>query len=169
MVKCANYARTKNIPYLGLCLGMQIMVIEYSRNVLNLDDANSSEFDQNSKNHVIDFLPGQMKLKETGASMRLGNYPCVIDEKSKVFSCYNKNEIVERHRHRYEVNPAYVDQLINSGLSLVGTSVDGKLVEMIEVPNHRWFLACQFHPEFTSNPRDGHPIFNSYIKSTIEK
>jgi CTP synthase len=82
---------------------------------------------------------------------------------------YKKNEIVERHRHRYEVNPAYVDQLINSGLSLVGTSVDGKLVEMIEVPNHRWFLACQFHPEFTSNPRDGHPIFNSYIKSTIEK
>jgi CTP synthase len=82
---------------------------------------------------------------------------------------YKKNEIVERHRHRYEVNPAYVDQLINSGLSLVGTSVDGKLVEMIEVPNHKWFLACQFHPEFTSNPRDGHPIFNSYIKSTIEK
>ena len=111
MVNCANYARIKKIPYLGLCLGMQIMVIEYSRNVLNLEDANSSEFDQKSKNLVIDFLPGQMKLKETGASMRLGNYPCIIKKDSKVYDYYREEEIIERHRHRYEVNNLFKDKL----------------------------------------------------------
>ena len=168
MVKCANYARTKNIPYLGLCLGMQIMVIEYSRNVLNLNDANSSEFDQNSKNHVIDFLPGQMKLKETGASMRLGNYPCVIDKKSKVFSCYNKNEIVERHRHRYEVNNEYRSELEKRGLLASGTSPDGNLVEIMEVSNHPFMIGSQFHPEFLSRPDRPHPLFYGFVSAVNE-
>ena len=168
MVKCANYARTKNIPYLGLCLGMQIMVIEYSRNVLNLDDANSSEFDQNSKNHVIDFLPGQMKLKETGASMRLGNYPCVIDKKSKVFSCYNNNEIVERHRHRYEVNNEYRSELEKRGLLASGTSPDGNLVEIMEVSNHPFMIGSQFHPEFLSRPDRPHPLFHGFVSAVNE-
>ena len=168
MVKCANYARTKNIPYLGLCLGMQIMVIEYSRNVLNLHDANSSEFDQNSKNHVIDFLPGQMKLKETGASMRLGNYPCVIDKKSKVFSCYNNNEIVERHRHRYEVNNEYRSELEKRGLFASGTSPDGNLVEIMEVSNHPFMIGSQFHPEFLSRPDRPHPLFYGFVSAVNE-
>ena len=168
MVKCANYARTKNIPYLGLCLGMQIMVIEYSRNVLNLNDANSSEFDQNSKNHVIDFLPGQMKLKETGASMRLGNYPCVIDKKSKVFSCYNNNEIVERHRHRYEVNNEYRSELEKRGLLASGTSPDGNLVEIMEVSNHPFMIGSQFHPEFLSRPDRPHPLFYGFVSAVNE-
>ena len=101
--------------------------------------------------------------------MRLGGQVCKLKKSSKAFKMYKKHEIVERHRHRYEVNPKYVDQFSNSGLNLVGTSVDGKLIEMIEISDHKWFLACQFHPEFTSNPRDGHPIFNNYIKSTIDK
>ena len=168
MVKCANYARTKNIPYLGLCLGMQIMVIEYSRNVLNLHDANSSEFDQNSKNHVIDFLPGQMKLKETGASMRLGNYPCVIDKKSKVFNCYNNNEIVERHRHRYEVNNEYRSELEKRGLLASGTSPDGNLVEIMEVSNHPFMIGSQFHPEFLSRPDRPHPLFYGFVSAVNE-
>ena len=101
--------------------------------------------------------------------MRLGGQLCKLKKNSKTHKMYKRNEIVERHRHRYEVNPLFKDDMINKGLEVVGTSVDGKLVEMIEIPKHKWFVACQFHPEFTSNPRDGHPIFNSYIKSTIKK
>jgi CTP synthase len=158
---------------------MQVALIEFARNVLKLKGANSTEFDAKTPHPVIALITEwndisgkkeqRNKNSDMGGTMRLGGQVCKLKRSSKVYKMYKKNEIVERHRHRYEVNPAYVDQLINSGLSLVGTSVDGKLVEMIEVPNHKWFLACQFHPEFTSNPRDGHPIFNSYIKSTIEK
>ena len=168
MVKCANYARTKNIPYLGLCLGMQIMVIEYARNVLNLKDANSSEFDQESKNAVIDFLPGQMKLKETGASMRLGNYPCVIKKGSKVHNYYQKEEIIERHRHRYEVNNLFKERLEKEGLLPTGTSPDGDLVEIMEVAEHPFMLGSQFHPEFLSRPNRPHPLFYGFVSSVNE-
>ena len=168
MVKCANYSRVKNIPYLGLCLGMQIMVIEYSRNILNLNDANSSEFDQNSKNHVIDFLPGQIKLKETGASMRLGNYPCVINKNSKVFNCYNSTEITERHRHRYEVNNNYREDLEKNGLIASGTSPDGNLVEIMEVDSHPFMIGSQFHPEFLSRPDRPHPLFYGFVSAVNE-
>ena len=168
MVKCANYARTKSIPYLGLCLGMQIMVIEYARNVLNLKDANSSEFDQKSKNLVIDFLPGQMKLKETGASMRLGNYPCIIRKKSKVFNYYKKEEITERHRHRYEVNNLFKEKLEKEGLVPVGTSPDGNLVEIMEVANHPFMMGSQFHPEFLSRPDRPHPLFYGFVSAVNE-
>ena len=179
MILACKYARENQIPYLGICLGMQVALIEYARNVIKLKGANSTEFDAKTPHPVIALITEwndisgkkeqRNKNSDMGGTMRLGGQVCKLKRSSKVYKMYKKNEIVERHRHRYEVNPAYLDQLINSGLSLVGTSVDGKLVEMIEVPNHKWFLACQFHPEFTSNPRDGHPIFNSYIKSTIEK
>jgi CTP synthase len=168
MVKCANYSRIKSIPYLGLCLGMQIMVIEYARNVLNLKDANSSEFDQKSKNLVIDFLPGQMKLKETGASMRLGNYPCIISRKSKVFEYYKKEEITERHRHRYEVNNLFKEKLEKEGLISAGTSPDGNLVEIMEVANHPFMIGSQFHPEFLSRPDRPHPLFYGFVSAVNE-
>ena len=179
MILACKYARENQIPYLGICLGMQVALIEFARNVLKLKDANSTEFDQKTNHPIIALITEwcdisgkkeqRSKNSDMGGTMRLGGQVCKLKKSSKAYKMYKKDEIVERHRHRYEVNPSYVDQLINSGLSLVGTSVDGKLVEMIEISDHKWFLACQFHPEFTSNPRDGHPIFNSYIKSTIDK
>jgi CTP synthase len=144
------------------------MVIEYARNVLNLKDANSSEFDQKSKNLVIDFLPGQMKLKETGASMRLGNYPCIISRKSKVFEYYKKEEIMERHRHRYEVNNLFKEKLEKEGLISVGTSPDGNLVEIMEVANHPFMIGSQFHPEFLSRPDRPHPLFYGFVSAVNE-
>ena len=179
MILACKYARENNIPYLGICLGMQVAIIEYSRNILNLKGANSTEFDKDTKYPVIGLITewsdisGKREKRnqnsDLGGTMRLGGQLCKLKKNSKTHRMYKRNEIVERHRHRYEVNPFFKDDMINKGLEVVGTSVDGKLVEMIEIPKHKWFVACQFHPEFTSNPRDGHPIFNSYIKSTIKK
>ena len=179
MILACKYARENNIPYLGICLGMQIAIIEYARNVLKLKSANSTEFDSSTKFPVIGLITEwsdisgkkekRTKNSDLGGTMRLGGQVCKLKKKSNSYKMYKKSEIIERHRHRYEVNPNYKDKMIEQGLEVVGTSIDGKLVEMIELPSHKWFLACQFHPEFTSNPRDGHPIFNSYIKSTITK
>ena len=179
MILACKYARINNIPYLGICLGMQVAIIEYARNVLKLKGANSTEFDLNTKYPVIGLITewndisGKKEKRDMdsdlGGTMRLGGQVCKLKKKSNSYKMYKKLEIVERHRHRYEVNPKYKNRMIEAGLDVVGTSVDGRLVEMIEIPNHKWFLACQFHPEFTSNPRDGHPIFNSYIKSTLSK
>ena len=179
MILACKYARINNIPYLGICLGMQVAIIEYARNVLKLKGANSTEFDLNTKYPVIGLITewndisGKKEKRDMdsdlGGTMRLGGQVCKLKKKSNSYKMYKKLEIVERHRHRYEVNPRYKNRMIEAGLDVVGTSVDGRLVEMIEIPNHKWFLACQFHPEFTSNPRDGHPIFNSYIKSTLSK
>ena len=179
MILACKYARINNIPYLGICLGMQVAIIEYARNVLKLKGANSTEFDLNTKYPVIGLITewndisGKKEKRDMdsdlGGTMRLGGQVCKLKKKSNSYKMYKKLEIVERHRHRYEVNPKYKNRMIEAGLDVVGTSVDGRLVEMIEIPNHKWFLACQFHPEFTSNPRDGHPIFNSYIKSTFSK
>ena len=179
MILACKYARENNVPYLGICLGMQIAIIEYARNVLKLKSANSTEFDSSTKFPVIGLITewsdiSGKKEKRTrnsdlGGTMRLGGQVCKLKKKSNSYKMYKKSEIIERHRHRYEVNPNYKDKMIEQGLDVVGTSIDGKLVEMIELSSHKWFLACQFHPEFTSNPRDGHPIFNSYIKSTITK
>ena len=179
MILACKYSREKNIPYLGICLGMQVAIIEYARNVLKLKGANSTEFDQQTKHPVIGLMSEwsdisgkketRSKNSDLGGTMRLGGQLCMLKKKSKSYKMYKKEKIVERHRHRYEVNPRYKSEMINNGLDVVGMSIDGKLVEVIEIPNHKWFLACQFHPEFTSNPRDGHPIFNSYIKSTITK
>ena len=179
MILACKYARENNIPYLGICLGMQVAIIEYARNVLNLKGANSTEFDQNTKHPVIGLITEwndisgkkekRDKNSDLGGTMRLGGQLCKLKKGSNSLRMYKNPEIIERHRHRYEVNPKYKDDMIEKGLDVVGTSIDGKLVEMIEIPKHKWFLACQFHPEFTSNPRDGHPIFNSYIKSTLRK
>ena len=179
MILACKYARENNIPYLGICLGMQVAIIEYARNVLNLKGANSTEFDQNTKHPVVGLITEwndisgkkekRDKNSDLGGTMRLGGQLCKLKKGSNSLRMYKNSEIIERHRHRYEVNPKYKDDMIKKGLDVVGTSIDGKLVEMIEIPKHKWFLACQFHPEFTSNPRDGHPIFNSYIKSTLRK
>ena len=179
MILACKYARENNVPYLGICLGMQIAIIEYARNVLKLKSANSTEFDSSTKFPVIGLITEwsdisgkkekRTKNSDLGGTMRLGGQVCKLKKKSNSYKMYKESEIIERHRHRYEVNPNYKDKMIQQGLDVVGMSIDGKLVEMIELPSHKWFLACQFHPEFTSNPRDGHPIFNSYIKSTITK
>ena len=179
MILACKYARENDIPYLGICLGMQVAIIEYARNVLKLKGANSTEFDQDTKHPVIGLIAEwsdisgkkekRNKSSDLGGTMRLGGQICRLKKSSNSYKMYKNIEIVERHRHRYEVNPKFKDDMNKKGLDVVGTSIDGKLVEMIEIPDHKWFLACQFHPEFTSNPRDGHPIFNSYIKSTIKK
>ena len=179
MIQACKFARENQIPYLGICLGMQVALIEFARNVLKLKGANSTEFNSETKHPVIALITEwndisgkkekRNKNSDLGGTMRLGGQACKLKKTSKAYKMYKNEEIVERHRHRYEVNPHYKDMIISSGLDVVGTSIDGKLVEMIEITDHKWFLACQFHPEFTSNPRDGHPIFNSYIKSTITK
>ena len=179
MILACKYSRENDIPYLGICLGMQVAIIEYARNVLNLKGANSTEFNQKTKYPVIGLITEwsdisgkkekRNKDSDLGGTMRLGGQRCILKKNSNSYKMYKKLDIIERHRHRYEVNPMFKEEMIDKGLDVVGTSIDGKLVEMIEIPNHKWFLACQFHPEFTSNPRDGHPIFNSYIKSTISK
>ena len=179
MITACKHARENDIPYLGICLGMQVAIIEYARNILKLKSANSTEFNLETKFPVIGLITewsdisGKQEKRninsDLGGTMRLGGQVCKLKRGSSSFKMYKNIKIVERHRHRYEVNPKYKDKMIKMGLDVVGTSIDGKLVEMIEIPKHKWFLACQFHPEFTSNPRDGHPIFNSYIKSTLKK
>ena len=178
MIHACKYARTNKVPYLGICLGMQIAIIEFARNVLKLKEANSTEFNLKTPHPVIALITewndmsGKKEKRSSssdlGGTMRLGGQVCKLTKSSSAYKMYKQNEITERHRHRYEVNPAYKDKMIEAGLKVAGTSVDGKLVEMIEIPNHNWFLACQFHPEFTSNPRDGHPIFNSFIKNALK-
>ena len=178
MIHACKYARVNKVPYLGICLGMQIAIIEFARDVLKLKEANSTEFNLNTPDPVIALITewndrSGKKEKRTsnsdlGGTMRLGGQVCKLTKSSSAYKMYKKDEITERHRHRYEVNPAYKDQMVEAGLKVAGTSVDGKLVEMIEIPDHAWFLACQFHPEFTSNPRDGHPIFNSFIKNALK-
>tara|TARA_B100000925_G_scaffold109379_1_gene80727 strand:- start:1174 stop:2805 length:1632 start_codon:yes stop_codon:yes gene_type:complete len=179
MITACKYARENNVPYLGICLGMQVAIIEYARHVLKLKFANSTEFDIETPFPVIGLITewsdisGKKEKRninsDLGGTMRLGGQVCELKKGSNSFKMYKNSKIIERHRHRYEVNPKFKDKMIDMGLDVVGTSIDGKLVEMIEIPKHKWFLACQFHPEFTSNPRDGHPIFNSYIKSTLTK
>ena len=178
MILACKYARENKIPYLGICLGMQVALIEYARNVLKLRGAHSTEFDSNTKHPIIALITewsdmsGKQeqrdKNSDLGGTMRLGGQVCKLKKSSNAYKMYKNSEIIERHRHRYEVNPAYKAKMIEAGLKVAGTSVDGKLVDMIEIPSHNWFLACQFHPEFTSNPRDGHPIFNSFIKNALK-
>ncbi|MGA1761637.1 MAG: CTP synthase [Gammaproteobacteria bacterium] len=178
MIIACKYARERNIPYFGICLGMQIAIIEYARNILKLDRANSTEFDINTKHPVIAMVTEwkdasgkketRSKNSDLGGTMRLGGQECRLNKKSLSYKLYKNERIIERHRHRYEVNPDFHNAFLDKGLSIVGRSVDGKLVEMIEIPKHPWFVACQFHPEFTSNPRDGHPLFNDFIKKSIK-
>ena len=169
MVSSIKYARTNDIPFFGICLGMQVAVIEYARNVLGLTDANSREFNPDSTNKVIDFMPGQSDEINKGGTLRLGSYPCEIKENTKMYECYKTTSIKERHRHRYEFNNDYKDALINSGVTICGESPDKKLVEAIELTSRDFYLGVQFHPEFKSRPNHPHPLFNGFIKAAIKK
>lgn len=167
-IKAIQYAREKEIPFFGICLGMQCAVVEYSRNVCNLKEANSSEFTPATLYPVIDLLPEQRSVRDMGGTMRLGAYPCALDKYSHAFEAYGKDMIFERHRHRYEYNNEYRDIHKENGLRITGLSPDGRLVEIIELENHPWFVAVQFHPEFKSKPRFPHPLFAAFIKAALE-
>lgn len=164
----ANYARTNNVPYLGICLGMQIAVIEFARYVCGLNDANSGEFDENSNNKVIDFMPDQNAEINKGGTLRLGAYPCKIVSGTKMEECYKTAEISERHRHRYEFNNDYRDMMTEKGLVISGTSPDKHIVETVEIPENKFYVGVQFHPEFKSRPNKAHPLFMGLIKSALE-
>ena len=166
-IAAAAYARKNNVPYLGLCLGMQIATIEFARNVLGLANANSTEFDPKCLNPVIDLLPEQKKVKNKGATMRLGTWPMLLTEGTRAHQLYGKGEITERHRHRYEFNQAYRAQMEAAGFIIAGTSPDGNLVELIELRDHPWFLACQYHPEFKSKPNKPHPLFKGFLAACL--
>lgn len=178
-IAAVRYARENNIPYLGICLGMQVAVIEYARNVVGLDQANSTEFDAKSNHPVIALITewiesdGNVQTRDEeadlGGTMRLGSQPCHLDAESLSRKLYGEDTIHERHRHRFELNNNYLDQLRGAGLTIAGRSADKSLVEMIEIPDHPWFVACQFHPEFTSTPRDGHPLFSGFVRAAVEK
>lgn len=167
-IETVKFARENNIPFLGICLGMQMAVIEVARDLLGLKDANSTEFDKDCKNPVIHIMEEQKKVVNKGGTMRLGNYPCITKEKSLARKLYGKEEIIERHRHRYEYNNEYKERLEEAGLICSGTSPDGKLVEMVEMPNHPFFIASQFHPEFTSRPDKPQPLFVGLVKAAKE-
>jgi len=163
MVKAANYARTNEIPYLGLCLGLQVMVIELARHALNSDRPNSTEFDSDTPYPVIDFMPEQKKILHKGGTMRLGNYPCTLVPGSHAAQAYGQKLIHERHRHRYEFNNEFRDILEKAGMVYSGLSPDNRLVEICELANHPWMVSCQFHPEFVSRPSRPHPLFRDFI------
>ncbi len=168
MILAAGYARSNSLPYLGICLGMQIAVIEYARNVLGLPHAHSGEFDEQCEDKVIDFMPGQSGEIDKGGTLRLGSYPCVIQKGTKMEECYKSEMISERHRHRYEVNNEYRERLAEAGLVISGTSPDNRLVEAVEVKGHPFFIGVQFHPEFKSRPNAPHPLFKGFIASALE-
>jgi CTP synthase len=168
-INACRYARENNIPYLGICLGMQIAVIEFARNVCGLDRANSSEFDETSPHRVIDIMPDQTGMLGSGGTMRLGAYPCKITNGTLLSALYGINEISERHRHRFEFNNDYLEILTGKGIVISGISPDGSLVEAIELPNHRFFTAVQFHPEFKSRPNKPHPLFLGLVKAAFNE
>jgi CTP synthase len=167
-INTAQYARENRIPYLGLCLGMQIAIIEFARNVAGLKNACSIEMEPDTPHPVINFLPGQEDNNVLGGTLRLGKYPCKIMPNTKAFDAYGVDLITERHRHRYEVNNDYRTVLADHGLVFCGTSPDGNIVEMIELKDHPWFVACQFHPEFKSRPNRPHPLFMGFIKASLK-
>ncbi len=167
-ILACNYARTHKIPYLGICLGMQIAIIEFARNVLGLEGANSAEIDPDTRYPVIDILPEKKNLTDLGGTLRLGKYPCVLNPESKSSKLYGADEIWERHRHRYEVNNDYREALLNHGMIFAGTSPNNHIVEMIEIPEHPWFVAGQFHPEFKSRPNKPHPLFRGFVTAACE-
>ncbi len=166
-IKAVKYARENDIPFLGICLGLQCAVVEYARNVCGLRYANSSEF-KKTKYSVIDLMPDQKDVKNMGATMRLGAYPCSLEDNTMAFKAYKKNYISERHRHRYEVNNKFRRKLIDNGMVLSGLSPDRELVEIIELPDKRWFVACQFHPELKSRATNAHPLFREFVKAAVD-
>lgn len=168
MILACKYARTNNIPYFGICLGMQIACIEFARNVCGIKDANSGEFDEFGLNKVIDFMPDQYTGINMGGTLRLGAYPCKIKEGTMMEKCYGSNLISERHRHRYEFNNDYRDRFTEAGLVISGTSPDDRLVETVEIAENDFFVGVQYHPEFKSRPNKYHPLFHGFIKAAVE-
>ena len=168
MILAARYAREKDVPYLGICLGMQIAVIEFARNVVGWADANSAEFTSSSLHPVIDLMPEQQGITAKGGTMRLGQYPCALDKESKAYELYGEETVYERHRHRYELNNDFREELCEKGLRLAGLSPDGRLVEVVENPANRWFVAAQFHPEFKSRPNKPQPLVFGFVKAALE-
>ena len=175
MLHAVAFARENYLPYFGICLGMQVMVIEYARNVAGIRDANSGEFDEQCKNKVIDFLPGQGRDTEKGGTLRLGAYPCTIKKGSRLESFYREAGgddsplcISERHRHRYEFNNDFRDILSDKGLNFSGISPDGQLIEAAELSDRAFFIGVQFHPEFKSRPNRAHPLFRAFIKASLK-
>ncbi|MED1438918.1 CTP synthase [Aeribacillus composti] len=164
-----QYAREQKIPFLGICLGMQVASIEFARNVLGLKGANSSEIDPNTPYPIIDLLPEQKEVEDLGGTLRLGLYPCKLKEGTKAYEAYNDEVIYERHRHRYEFNNEFRQQMEEAGFVFSGTSPDGRLVEIIELQDHPWFVASQFHPEFTSRPTRPQPLFREFIHASLNK
>lgn len=164
MINALKYTRENNIPTLGICLGMQLMVVEFMRNVVGLKDANSLEFSTTTKNPVINIMDDQVNIENKGGTMRLGKYPCTLDANTKAFEAYKDSLIYERHRHRFEFNNDYREMAVKNGLSIVGTSPDNKLVEMVEVSNNLWTVGAQFHPELKSRPNRPHPLFRDLVK-----
>ena len=168
MITAARYARENTVPYFGVCLGMQMAVIEFARHVCGFEDAHSTEFNELTKDPVIDLMPEQVGITKKGGTMRLGKYPCKIAEGSRSAALYGTTTISERHRHRYEFNNDYRGTFTQRGMQLVGQSPNGSLVEIIENPNHPWFVGVQFHPEFKSRPNRAHPLFYGFIKAAVE-
>lgn len=167
-IMAAKYARENDVPYLGICLGMQTAVIEFARNVLNLEDANSGEFNEESNNKVIDLMPDQQGIVSKGGTMRLGAYPCKIKAESIMSAAYGKSEIRERHRHRYEFNNDFRADFEEKGMTVTGTSPNGMLVEAVEIPANKFYIGVQYHPEFKSRPQSAHPLFRDFVKASIE-
>ena len=167
-ITAIRYAREHGLPYLGLCLGMQLAIVEYARNVAGYPDAHSIELDPETKHPVISLMPDQNGVEDIGGTLRLGSYPCVLAEDSLACRLYGTNRIEERHRHRYEVNNAYRDALTSHGMKLSGLSPDGRIVEMIELENHPFFIATQAHPEFKSRPNRPHPLFRGLIQAAAD-
>lgn len=169
MILAAKYARENRIPYFGICLGMQIAVIEFARNAAGIQDAHSGEFDEQCAHKVIDFMPGQSEEINKGGTLRLGSYPCSIKAGTMLEKCYGVSEIQERHRHRYELNNKYREELTMAGLVISGTSPDNRLAETVELSNHPFFVGVQFHPEFKSRPNQAHPLFKGFITAALNQ
>ena len=167
-ILAAKYARENQIPYFGICLGMQLAVVEFARNVVGLQDAHSSELNANTPHPVIDLMPEQKDIEDMGGTMRLGLYPCKVQEGSKTYAAYNEQLIYERHRHRYEFNNEYREETQKKGMLIAGLSPDERLVEVIEISDHPWFVGVQFHPEFKSRPNRPHPLFREFIQASLK-
>ena len=168
-IRAIQYAREKQIPFFGICLGMQMACVEFARHVCGLENANSAEFEPDAPYLIVDLMPDQRGVKDKGATMRLGAYPCILQEDSLAARIYGAKEISERHRHRYEVNNLHRDTLSKAGLVLSGLSPDKNLVEMIELPDHPYFVGCQFHPEFKSKPHIAHPLFTHFVRAALKQ
>ena len=168
-IKAAQFARKNNIPYFGICLGMHTAVIEFARNVCGLKNANSTEFIKNTKYPVISLLEEQQKVKIKGATMRLGAYECKLKKNTLSYSAYKKEKILERHRHRYEFNNEFKNMFEKNGMVLSGINPKTKLIELIELKDHPWYVACQFHPEFKSKPDNAHPLFREFVKAALKR